>query len=272
MKKSHLYTLYIDETGSRYPTHASVKRDDGMDHFGWGGILVNQDDEEVVVSAMKIFRAKWQIKYHLHSSEIRGVRDNFSWLSKDQNIRNDFLNDLGDLLANMPVLGFGVVVSRPDYNKRYKEEYGSGRWELCKSAHPILIERVVRYLIKEDPAARLRIIFEGASGAENDLIVEYTRHIKRHGHPFSQDAANQYTPLPSRVYDRVIIGDAQVHSKANFFLQIADLYIYPISKRAYDRAYFPWVCLYESQRIIDALLPPDRRKLEGIKYYCFEDI
>ncbi len=270
MKGSHLYTLYIDETGNRYPHHNHSKHNDGMDHFGWGGILVRKSDEDSILVRMKELRNKWGITYPLHSSEIRNSRDNFAWLGKGEKTRVEFLENLNDFLTDLPAIGFGVVVSRSRYNKRFREQYGQGRWELCKSAHPILVERVVRYLLRVDPEARLRIIFEGSSGAENKLIVEYTRDIKRDGHPFQKDNADKYTPLAPRVYDRVIIGDAQSQPKSNFFLQIADLYIYPIAKRAYQPAYLPWVLLYESQHVIDALLDPERRPNEGIKYYCFD--
>jgi len=270
MSRSNLYTLYIDETGNRYPQHKAGERRDGMDHFGWGGILVNQDDEQQIIDSIKGLRRKWKINYPLHSTEIRNSRDNFSWLGKDPEVKQSFLTDLNKILVNIPALGFGVVVSRPNYNQRYREKYGNGRWELCKSTHPILVERVVRYLLKVDPEARLRIIFEGSSGAENKLIAEYTREIKRDGHPFQKEVANKYVPLASRVYDRVIIGDAQHAPKSNFFLQIADLYIYPISKRAYQVNYLPWVLLYESKRVIDSMLEPHNCDNEGIKYYCFE--
>lgn len=268
MTRSHQYTLYIDETGHRYPQHKVQPRDDGMDHFCWGGVLVNQDDEEEIVTAIKALRKRWDIDYPLHSSEIRGKRDKFGWL-QDEEPRAAFMGDMNDLLTQIPVIGFGVVVSRPGYNKRYREKYGAGRWELCRSAHPILVERVVRYLLRLDPEARLRIIFEGSSGAENKLIVGYTRDMRRDGHPFKKESAEKYTPLTSRVYDRVIIGDAQSSTKGNFFLQIADLYIYAMSKRKYQPAYLPWVLLYEAQRVVDALLLPEKRATEGIKYYCF---
>lgn len=270
MTRSHQYTLYIDETGIRYPQHKGCPRTDGMDWFGWGGILVNESDEAEIVSAMKELREKWKIDYPLHSSEIRGKRKKFGWLQNDQ-LRGAFMSDLNDLLTQIPVIGFGVVVSRPGYNKRYREKYGAGRWELCKSAHPILIERVVRYLLQADPEARLRIVFEGSRGVDNKLIVAYTREMRRDGHPFTKENAEKYTPLAPRVYDRVIVGDAEWAPKSNFLLQIADLYVYPIAKRKYNIAYLPWVLLYDAQRVIDAHLEPKAREREGIKYYCFTE-
>lgn len=270
MGRSHLYTLYIDETGIRYPKHKGNPRDDGMDWFGWAGILVAEDDESGIISEFKALREKWKIDYPLHSTEIRGKREKFSWLA-DEDVRSRFFTDLNKFLCSAPVLGFGVVVSRPGYNARYREKYGDGRWELCKSAHPILVERVVRYLLRIDAEARLRIVFEGSRGSANKQIVGYTRDLRRDGHPFQRETALKYTPLVPRVYDQIIVGDAEWAPKSNYFLQIADLYAYPIAKRKYDISYRAWVILYDAQRVIDALISPAERDMDGIKYYCFDE-
>lgn len=262
------YTLYIDESGIRYPQHKGAPRRDGMDWFGWGGVLVEKSKEEEILSLHREFCNKWNITYPLHSSEIRGMRENFKWLKTFQN-QSDFFNDLNSLLTTIDVIGFGVVVSRPGYNKRFIEKYGNGRWELCKTTHPILIERVVRYLLERDEEFKLKVIFEGASGDENRKVVKYGQSLKHEGPPFSRATSDKYSPIPPQVYQEVISGRPEAGTKSNIFLQIADLYVYPMVKFRYDPSYLPWHELYKSKKIVDSVLDSDNLYLKGIKYYCF---
>lgn len=262
------YTLYIDESGIRYPQHKSTPRKDGMDWFGWGGVLVNKDNEEAIVTSYREFCKKWNITYPLHSNEIRGMRDNFKWLATCPQ-QKEFFVDLNSFLTKIEVIGFGVVVSRPGYNKRYTEKYGNGRWELCKTTHPILVERVVRHLIKLGEEFKLKIIFEGASGDENRKVIKYGQSLKQEGHPFSTASSEKYLPLSSTIYKNVISGRHESGTKNNIFLQIADLYVYPMVKFRYNPSYLPWHELYKSNRLIDSILESDQIYLNGIKYYCF---
>ena len=87
------YTLYIDDSGVRYPQHKNTDRRDGMDWFGWGGILVDKSKEEEIVILYKEFCRKWNITYPLHSTEIRARRGKFSWLETSKK-QNDFYVDL----------------------------------------------------------------------------------------------------------------------------------------------------------------------------------
>ncbi len=262
------YTLYIDESGIRYPQHKGAPRRDGMDWFGWGGVLVENSHESQIVSSHKQLCEKWKIEYPLHSNEIRGMRDNFKWLKSHPN-QKDFYKDLNNFLTQINVIGFGVVVSRPGYNKRYIEKYGNSRWELCKTTYPILIERVVRYLIDLQEDFKLKIIFEGASGDENRKIIEYGKNLKHTGHPFSKATSEKYSPIQPDIYKRVISGRPEPGTKNNIFLQIADLYVYPMAKFRYDPSYLAWHELYKSKRIIDSVLNSEHLYLKGIKYYCF---
>lgn len=262
------YTLYIDESGIRYPQHKSPPRKDGMDSFGWGGILVEKDKEGEIVASYKKFCKKWDIIYPLHSNEIRGKRDNFKWLAAYSR-QGEFFCDLNLFLTKIDVVGFGVVVSRPGYNKRYTEKYGNSRWELCKTTHPILVERVVKHLIKLGEEFKLKIIFEGSSGSDNRKIIKYGQSLKSEGHPFSKPSTEKYSPLSSSIYQDVISGRHGPGTKDNIFLQIADLYVYPMVKFRYDPSYLPWHELYKSNRLIDSILESDQLFLNGIKYYCF---
>lgn len=229
---------------------------------------MEKEKETEVVLLYKEFCEKWNISYLLHSSEIRGKRRNFQWLKMHPN-QKGFFEDLNKFLTEIAVLGFGVVVSRPGYNKRYTEKYGNTKWELCRTTYPILIERVVRYLLGLGEEFKLKVIFEGASGDENRKIVEYAQLLKTEGPPFAKTDSDKYSPLTTDVYQKVISGRPKPGTKSNLFLQIADLYIYPMAKFKYDSSYLPWHILYKSVRIIDAITEPEKLCQNGIKYYCF---
>ena len=59
MSKS--YHLYFDDTGSRDPDHNVDKRNDHMNCFGLGGILVKEEDIDTIFKLHKELCAKWEI-------------------------------------------------------------------------------------------------------------------------------------------------------------------------------------------------------------------
>ena len=102
------YILYIDDTGSRDPDKSSytsiASRSDNMDCFGLGGILVKEEDIDVILQEYNRFCAQWHIDYPLHSSSIRGGRGKFAWLKKPENA-GLFLPDLQEFLLGLPFIG-----------------------------------------------------------------------------------------------------------------------------------------------------------------------
>ncbi|MCI0542339.1 hypothetical protein L0Y69_01100, partial [bacterium] len=47
--------------------------------------------------------------------------------------------------------------------------------------------------------------------------------------------------------------------------------LYPMAKRKYEPTYNPWVKLFESKKVIDAIIPESEWQECGIKYSCFDD-
>jgi len=85
------YHLYFDDTGSRDPDHGTDKRDDRMNCFGLGGILVKEEDIDAIFKLHKKFCAKWDIDYPLHSSSIRGGRGEPVWVTAAGSSTKPFL-------------------------------------------------------------------------------------------------------------------------------------------------------------------------------------
>ncbi|MFC1802308.1 DUF3800 domain-containing protein [Patescibacteria group bacterium] len=265
------YYFYIDDSGSRNPDRQDfIDRNDGIDHFALGGVLIATKDREVIKEKYNSFCEKWNIDYPLHSSCVRCSRNNFAWLEESTKNKEKFWEELGDFLVSLPVLGFASVVYRPGYNKRYKEKYGNNRWRMCKTAYNILIERVAKQLKKTNSTMYIR--FEEAGKLENLAIFEYTKELKNNGHPFNSENSVKYNPLSKEDYKKIILGRPKRKKKENSFVQIADLYLYPMAKRRYDSDFIPWKILYKYGKVIDANLSEISLDTEGIKYSCFDNL
>jgi len=112
--------LYIDDSGSRYPDRApkEKRRDDEMDYFALGGVLINEEDGDEVFAEHKAFCDAYSIDYPLHSWAIRGGREDFGWLKKPE-AAFAFLTDLEKMLGSLPIVGIAAVIDRPGYVARY---------------------------------------------------------------------------------------------------------------------------------------------------------
>lgn len=261
------YYLYIDDSGWRYPDQEQAIREDGMDYFALGGILVKGSDRSAIIDRHEKFCRSWDISYPLHSSDIRGRRMKFSWL-KDDVVNRKFNTELSELMRSIPAIGFAAVIDRHGYNSRYNEIYAGKPWWMCKTAFSILIDRTSKYI--QYKGLRFKIIVEKSGPREDKAIVEYFRSLRREGLPFNPETSARYGISGPELFQQIPYGDPEFQTKKNPLLQLADLYLYPMVKGGYDRAYYPYVFLMEHKKLIDAVLSPDKIDLEGIKYSCFD--
>jgi hypothetical protein len=141
--------FYLDDSGTRHPDHDPGKRAaHGYDWFALGGILIKEEDEDVARNLHKQFCNKWSFKDPIHSVEIRGCTGNFLWLMElSKPNRENFFEELYQLMRAVPAIGLACVIDRPGYNIRYLEKYADQRWMLCKSAFNITVERAVKYAL-----------------------------------------------------------------------------------------------------------------------------
>lgn len=261
------YYLYFDDSGIRFPDKQQKPvRNDGMDHFALGGILLEKTDRNNIIENYEALCRKWQITYPLRSSDIRGKRENYIWLA-EKTIHDNFFNDLNEYLCNIPVIGFATVVDRVGYNNRYEEKYGDKRWWMCKTAFSILVERAAKYAAANN--GRLKVRFEEAGKKEDRAIMEYFKDLKTTGMPFDASNSSKYNFLKPEDFRQILLSEPKRHTKKSPLLQIADLYLYPMVKSGYDKKYPPYKMLMENEKIIDALLPNEKIESCGIKYSCF---
>jgi hypothetical protein len=259
--------LYIDDSGSRDPDAVQLEeRQDGMDCFALGGILINEEDIDSLYAAHKGFCARWRIDYPLHSWAIRGGRGDFGWLKKPDN-GHAFRSDLEAFIINLPILAIATVIDRPGYVTRYKEMHQDNLWFMCKTAYCILIERAAKYARSQ--GRHLRVFFEQCGKKEHLALVGYHKALKKEGLQFNPNNSVAYDSLSAVDFKAIVLGDALRRTKNVPMIQVADLVLYPMAKAGYDPTYLPYVRMMEAGKLIDAVLPPDARAKLGIKYSCF---
>jgi Protein of unknown function (DUF3800) len=259
--------LYLDDSGTRNPDWEPKDPPEERDSFCIGGILLRDEDKEVAKAAHKKFCEDWKIVCPLHSSEIRHKEKHFAWLRKLSEAEcNQFYEELGAMLISIPVMGHACVVHRPGYDARYRERYGRQTWHLCKTAFTVIVERAVK--ITQRDGRRLIIHHEWIDPDAVKRIKSYYRQLIAEGPPFDAESSAKYSPLGKEQFSATLL-DFSFKHKANVLTQIADLYLYPMRRGAYE-AYRPHQMLMENKKIIDCVLTQAETPILGVKYSCFD--
>jgi hypothetical protein len=241
-----------------------------MDHFSLGGVMVRDTDLKPTLAAYDELVGKWNITHPLHSTKIRGRREEFGWMSDNRPMGDAFLDNLDRFLCSIPVIGVGCVIHRPDYNSRYAHLHKE-RWKMCRTAYCILLERSVKYCMSQGLSLDIR--YEQSGKDADKAIVQYTAQLRDAGMPFNPSTSSGYGALSPADFNTVLCCEKPLKvTKSAPMAQIADLYLWPISKNGYesarpDRGYEN---LHRNGRIIDAILPYAHIPTMGIKYSCFD--
>jgi hypothetical protein len=261
-------TLYMDETGNRHPDKKSDKSREGRDWFGFGGILVKGEDSEAVRELRQRFSDKWRLDDRpAHITDMLAEKKNFAWLGKISQAKTDeFWDDWRRVLCQAPVMGLGCVVDRPGYVARGYLQKHSDAWMLCRSSFDITVERAIK--IAKLEGRKLHIVFEQDAGI-NETITGYFKNLKENGLAFDSSNSAKYAPLTQADFADTL-GRIQHKPKAHPLLQVADSYIYAMSRRAYDKKFWLYRHLRDAKRIADFALGAEHLPQMGVKYYCFD--
>jgi hypothetical protein len=205
MKTANKFHLYIDDTGSRDPdkTCAPEAREDKMDCFGLGGIIIREDRINETMQAHRRFCAEHNITYPLHSYAMRGGRKKFAWLKKPEK-SGIFMPALEEYLLSLPIITIACIVDRPGYLARYKEKFREQLWLMCKTAFTILVERAAKYV--DEQGGAMEIYFEQSGKKEDRDLIAYMRDLKARGLDFDKGSSGPYTPLRSDDFKRLCLG------------------------------------------------------------------
>lgn len=263
--------LYLDESGTRHPDHSPKIPVHGRDWFAVGGVLIDEENKEFATKLVQAFRDRWpQLGvFPLHSHEIRGGYKNFAWLKNNEEDKTRFMEDLTVLLLELPVLGIACVIDRHGHNIRYKERYIENRWQLCKTAFAITVERAVKRSIQH--GRKLRVYVERSGKVEENMLKIYYEQLKTDGHWFSPSTAAKYAPIGSNEYKSCLY-EFKVKTKNSLLMTIADLYLWPMCIGGYDLSNKAYVTLRDAGKLIDCHLSLSDIDAMGIKYSCFENV
>lgn len=262
-------SFYIDDSGTRHPDHKANFARHGHDWFALGGILIDDENIPFANELIESFRARWpQLgDSPLHSYEIRGKHENFTWLGLDHDVCRQFIAELHELLVALPVVALACVIDRPGYNHRYLQKYGHERWSLCKTAFDVVVERATKYANQRE--RKLRIFVERSSKADDAVMRGYYNNLKSKGHSFDPNTSSAYNPLTPIDYSNTLY-DFKSKSKSSKLMQVADLYLWPMCIGGYDEGNRAYTALMSAGKLIDCHLPDELISERGIKYSCFD--
>lgn len=260
-------TFYIDDSGTRFPDHPGSKSAQGYDWFALGGVLVKDEDEERCRELHGELTHKWKMDYPLHSVRIRGKQGKFAWLGTSTAVHQEFMHDLTRIMCDAPMLGLACVIDRPGYNARYKERYGEARWQLCKTAFTVAVERAAKYAITL--GRKLDVMVEKTNKDADRDLGRYFAEMKQRGCPFDATNAAKYAPLSQPQLSDALY-DFKTKDKSSPMIQLADLYLYPMCRGGYEALYRPYRLLRDSKKLRDDHLSAEHVEVLGIKYSCFE--
>lgn len=267
--QSPLTYLYLDDSGSRNPDHGAkpIPNPPPFDYFAMGGFMVDAEHHEAIADSVLDFASRWGFELPLHSVRIRRRRDNFKWLGTASGAEVErFMAELSCLVTTAPITVLGCVVDRPGYNARYKHIYEGRRWQMCKTAFTITVERATRVALAR--GRRLRVICEETGRAEDRAIRSYFRALRESGMPFDVGRSAVYGPLTARNFGQAL-ASLDFKSKTSEHIQVADLVVYPLARAGYQADYRPFIAMREARVLIDCHLQPHEVALKGIKYSCF---
>ena len=219
------------------------------------------------------YLTRWpQITKPLHLTDMHGRAKGFAWLAAlEPGERGRFWNEFHSMVSSLPVIGQACVVHRAGYRDRgYGSRQGDEKWNLCRTAFNILVERSAK--IAHAEGRRLRVRYEGSDPKSDASLRRYWAALKEGaGLGFKPENAAKYDPFPPERLAATLI-DLERKTKASKLIQFADTYALAISKGRYWPEFSTFVALSKAGRLADAYVGEERASSEGIKYSCFDGV
>ncbi len=268
-----LFTLYLDDTGSRRLDRLAKDANNHPKWFALGGVVVAEDQETLCKDLHAKFYTDWpSIQEPLHLTDMRARRGGFSWLERlSVPEQRRFWREYRLFLANLPVTGIACVIHRPGYLARgYGGRDGDAKWNLCRSAFNIVVERAAKFVSMK--GGRLRVKYEGADRDTDQALKGYFALLKnKNGLGFRAETSAKYSPMEPAVLAATLI-DLERKSKSNKLLQIADTFIYAMARGRYEPGFDIYKHVLDAGRLATTQVPNERIGDMGIKYFCFDGL
>jgi hypothetical protein len=271
--RSPIYNLYFDDTGVRRLDRLAKTANDHPRWFALGGLIVAEEEEETCKAEHDRLYAAWPaLVAPLHITDMRARRQSFSWLERLQPIEQArFWAEYRAFLCKLPVAGTACVIHRPGYLARgYGGRSGDAKWDLCRTAFNILVERAAKFA--QMHGRRLRAKYEGSDRDTDQAIKGYFALLKNGlGLGFNAENAAKYGPMDKSALKDTLI-DLERKDKRSKLMQIADSYVYAIARGRYGPNFDLHRILIEAGRLVNAQIPVEYIDNTAVKYSCFDEL
>lgn len=241
--------------------------------FALGGLLVKEEDEDACKAAHDAFYARWpEMVAPLHLTDMLNPRKGFAWLGGVTSERRAlFWTDYHGVISALPVIGQACVVHRPGYRDRgYGSRPGDSKWDLCRTAFNILIERSAK--IAHSDGRRLRVKYEGSDKGADHALRSYWALLKAgNGLGFNAANAAKYAPFSADTLAATLV-DMERKDKRSKLMQFADTYVLSLSRGRYQAAFPTYLEVKRAGQLSDDVVGAERADAEGVKYSCFDKL
>ncbi len=267
------YHLYLDDSGSRHLDKLAATANVHPRWFALGGVLLAAADEDACKRAHAGLLAAWpSMTEPLHISDMLARRDNFSWLEELSGTdQTRFSTEYHAFLSGLPVFGTACIIHRPGYLARgYGSRQGDAKWDLCRSAFNIVVERAAKFVHQR--GGRLRVKYERSDRQSDQRLRGYWALLKANrGLGFDPKNASKYGPMDPAELAATLI-DLEAKDKRSKLMQIADSFVYALAKGRYEPSLPIYAALVAGGRIVDQHMDPAYTASMGVKHYCFDGI
>jgi hypothetical protein len=266
-----VFCLYLDDSGARALDRLKATANEHPRWFALGGFVVAEADEKRCVADYDAFRAAWpETSGPLHMTDMRANRKNWGWLGKmESGRRESFWSSYHEFICGLPVAALGCVIHRPGYLARgYGSRTGDAKWNLCRTAFNIAVERAAKFAIHK--GGRLRVKYEGCNRDADQAFKNYFALLKNDfGLGFNAQTAAKHSPLDPRRLAAALI-DLERKDKQSRLMQIADTYVIALARGAYYRDDELYAKMAQAGRLTEQQVPSPMADTLGVKYYCFD--
>lgn len=115
----------------------------------------------------------------------------------------------------------------------------------------------------------MRVFVERSDKKTDRTIKGYYDDMRGNGMPFSKDNSEKYGPAQSQMLQDSLF-EFRLKEKTSPLMQIADLFLWPLSMSAYNPDCKPFKALLEKGLVINCAVPGQEHTL-GLKHYCFDN-
>lgn len=172
------YIVYVDESGD----HSLKSIDPDFPVFSLSFCVVKKSDylASVVPSVQALKFKYWgHDSVVLHEHEIRKSKGDFTFLLTDRSVREQFYEDLNQVMVDAPITIIASVIDKVKLTKKYADP-----WSPYDLALHFCLERLHKFLRENGQEGKLtHVVFECRGKAEdNDLELTFRRIVAGEGH------------------------------------------------------------------------------------------